>query len=98
MTSRTAPPSNPTFDAEAIPAFKVGVAQVVDLQPTGGTGPYSCGISNGNLPAGLRFSRDGKRSGTARTPNDNNPPTVWFKVTDSTNASGTRAYTITVTA
>jgi len=99
MTSGTTPaPTKPTFNREDIPAFKVGVSQDVDLEPAGGTGPYSCAISNGNLPAGLRFSRDGKISGTAQTPNDNNPPTVWFKVTDSQNESGTRAYPVTVIA
>jgi hypothetical protein len=99
MTSKTVPqPIKPTFNAEGVPAFKVGVYQVVDLEPTNGTPPYSCQVSQGNLPAGLSFSNEGKLSGTAQTPNDTNPPTVWFKVTDSLNASGTRAYTISVIA
>jgi hypothetical protein len=90
--------SKPTFNAEDVPAFTVGVAQTVDLEPTGGTGPYTCDVTQGDLPAGLRFGRDGKLSGTARTPNSDNPPTVWFRVTDSRDESGTRAYPISVVA
>lgn len=94
--SATATPSKPTFGAEEIPAFTVGQAQTVDLEPTGGTPPYRCDITQGDLPAGLSFSTDGKLSGTARTANDGEPPTVWFRVTDSRNQSGTTAYPVNV--
>ncbi|HKO63184.1 MAG TPA: putative Ig domain-containing protein [Pyrinomonadaceae bacterium] len=89
-------PIKPTFDAEDIPAFKVGEYKSVDLQPTGGTPPYSCDVTQGDLPAGLSFSKDGTLSGTAQRPNDPAPPTVWFRVTDSFGLQGTRAYPITV--
>jgi hypothetical protein len=90
--------TKPTFNLEDIPAFTVGKNQTVDLQPTDGKPPYTCDISKGNLPAGLNFSKEGKLSGTATAPNDNNPPTVWFRVTDSLKASGTTAYEVTVIA
>jgi putative Ig domain-containing protein len=96
MTSN--PSDDPTFNLESLPAFTVGVFQTVDLQPTGGNPPYKCEVSKGNLPAGLRFSSDGKLSGTATAANDTNPPTVWLKVTDSVNATGTTAYTVAVAA
>lgn len=89
-------PVKPTFNAEDIPAFTVDAAQSMDLQPEGGTPPYKCDVAQGDLPAGLTFSSAGTLSGTAHTPNDNAPPTVWFRVTDSYGLQGTRAYPITV--
>ena len=91
-------PLMPTFNAEYILPFTVGVYQRIDLEPTAGTPPYKCDISEGELPAGLSFSTDGKVLGTATTPNDSNPPTVWFRVTDAAGESGTRAYSVTVMA
>jgi hypothetical protein len=98
ITMQNPTANKPTFNAEDIPGFTVGVFQTIDLQPGGGTGPYKCDITKGDLPAGLSFSRDGKLSGTGQTPNDDNPPTVWFRVTDSADESGTRAYPISVMA
>ncbi|HEY5883884.1 MAG TPA: Ig domain-containing protein [Pyrinomonadaceae bacterium] len=89
-------PIKPAFNAEAIPAFTVGAAQSVDLQPEGGTPPYKCDVTQGNLPAGLTFSSAGTLSGTAQTPNDDAPPTVWFRVTESFGLQGTRAYPVSV--
>ena len=86
----------PTFEAEDIPAFTVGQYKSVDLQPSGGTAPYRCDVTKGDLPAGLSFGKKGTLRGTAQTPNDTAPPTVWFRVTDSFGLQGTRAYTITV--
>jgi len=75
--------TKPNFEAEDIPDFTVGKSQNVDLQPSGGTAPYKCDVTQGDLPAGLTFSADGKLSGVAAKPNENSPPTVFFRVTDS---------------
>jgi large repetitive protein len=88
----------PTFNTEDVPAFTAGVSRKVDLEPTGGTPPYKCDITDGDLPEGLSFSSEGVIYGTATRPNDDNPPTVFFRVTDSKNESGTRAYPVTVVA
>ena len=88
----------PNFETESIPNFTVGKYGDVDLQPSGGTAPYQCSVTQGTLPAGLTFSADGKLSGVATTANDDNPPTVFFTVKDSTGASGTRAYPVSVAA
>ena len=89
--------TKPNFEAEDIPDFTVGKSQDVDLQPSGGTAPYKCDVTQGELPAGLIFSAEGKLSGVATKANDNNPPTV-FRVTDSRGAAGTRAYDVSVVA
>jgi hypothetical protein len=90
------PKDNPTFNLEGIPPFTVGVPQKVDLEPTSGKAPYKCDVSRGDLPDGLSFSSDGILSGTGRTANDSNPPTIWFRVTDSRGTQGTRAYQVIV--
>lgn len=97
MSKEQGPPK-PTFNAEDIPGFTVGVPQRVDLQPTSGTPPYVCEVAKGDLPAGLSFNSEGILSGTATTPNDDTPPTVWFQVTDSIGQEGQRAYPVTVVA
>lgn len=97
MDSKKAP-IKPTFNREDNPNFTVGVAQKVDLEPTDGTPPYKCDVSDGDLPDGLSFSSDGILSGTASKPNDDNPPTVFFRVTDSADEAGTRAYPVSVVA
>ena len=88
----------PTFNLEDIPAFVVGVYQSVDLQPTDGTPPYTCKVTQGDLPKGLGFSSAGVLSGTGETPNDTNPPTVFFMVEDANAENGTRAYPVFVVA
>src|SRR5687768_9557069 len=90
--------NKPNFEAEDIPNFTVGKSQEVDLQPGGGTPPYTCDVTQGDLPAGLTFSAEGTLSGVATKANDDNPPTVFFRVTDSRGAAGTTAYEVTVVA
>jgi hypothetical protein len=84
-----------TFVTESIPDFTVGVAGHFDFVVSGGTPPYSFTITQGTLPRGLKLSKKGRLSGTARRPADT---TVFIRVTDHARASLTQAFPVRVTA
>jgi hypothetical protein len=60
------PPSCPVISISppTLPDGTVGVAYTQTLTGSGGTGPYSFGVSVGTLPAGLTLSAAGALSGT----------------------------------
>ncbi|MDE2155999.1 MAG: putative Ig domain-containing protein [Xanthomonadaceae bacterium] len=77
-----------------------GTAYNASLAASGGTAPYSFGVSAGALPAGLSLSSGGALSGT---PTVSGSFTFTVTATDSSTGAGapftaTRSYTLTVNA
>src|SRR2546430_140385 len=61
----------------------------------GGTAPYTFALVSGVLPRGLSFSSSGVISGT---PTNNGSWTFTVRVTDSTNKTFTRSFTLSITS
>jgi len=84
----TVNPANPT-----LPAGVTGTTYNQNFTATGGTGPYTFGVSAGALPTGLTLNAVGLLSGT---------PTVvgifnfTVQATGASGCTGTRAYTLTI--
>jgi hypothetical protein len=74
------------------PAGTVNVPYSGPIGITGGTGPYTCAITAGTLPAGLTLSGC-TIVGTPAAPGN---PTVTVKVTDSSNPANTSTGPITI--
>lgn len=87
------PQSTLTFITESLPDFHVGVPANFQIEASGGTPPYSFGITQGMLPTGLSLSKTGKISGLARRVADT---TVFVKLTDKVRASVTQAFAVRV--
>jgi hypothetical protein len=64
------------------------------ITASGGTGPYTFTVSSGTLPQGLTLASDGSLTGT---PTQAEVANFTVTATDSTNCTGSLAYTITVT-
>ena len=90
-----ATPSTLTFITESITEFTAGLFQEFVLEASGGTPPYTFGITQGSLPDGLNFDSNGTISGTAETPGTS---TVFFKLTDSVGDNLTQAMEVVVGA
>ncbi|HJR07968.1 MAG TPA: Ig domain-containing protein [Pyrinomonadaceae bacterium] len=84
-----------TFITESIPDGTVRAPYKFALQASGGKPPYSFKITQGNLPKGLKFSKDGIISGVPRAVDDT---TVFVKLTDSARATLTQAFVVRVNA
>ena len=82
-----------TFITESLPDFTVGISKQVDVDVSGGTGPYRFETTQGTLPKGLKLSEEGRLSGTARTEADT---TVFIKVKDKVGAALTQAFAVRV--
>lgn len=81
----------------SLPNPKVGAAYgSVSFSATGGTGPYTFAVTNGALPAGMTLSTAGVLSGTPTA--GGSFPTITVTATDANGGTGTRDYTLTVTA
>jgi|GEM_PF-710047 len=80
---------NPT-----LPGGTVNVLYSGTIPVTGGTGPYTCVVSVGSLPAGLTLNSNCIVSGTPTTPGTF---TVTVTVTDSSNPAQTTTGTVTIT-
>jgi hypothetical protein len=65
---------------EKLPGATIGSSYSAVLVATGGTAPYSFGISSGQLPAGVTFSSTGSLAGT---PTQSGSFAISIKVTDS---------------
>src|SRR5205823_2621390 len=63
------------------------------LSATGGTAPYSFGVSVGTLPTGLTLSTGGLVSGTPSAVGSFN---FTVQATDANNCTGTRSYTVVI--
>ncbi|MCX8477783.1 MAG: putative Ig domain-containing protein, partial [Sphingomonas sp.] len=86
----------PTIALSAIPAtVQAGTPYSTSITATLGTAPYSFSLLSGSLPVGVAFSSGGVLSGTPVATGTFN---FTVRATDSLGATGTRAYTITVTA
>jgi hypothetical protein len=83
------------FLTESLPGFTVGQPDSFQLQATGGTEPYTFGISSGTLPQGLSFDSSGEITGTPQAAGET---TVFFVVTDAESGKATQAYEVQVVA
>ncbi|MGH9851392.1 MAG: putative Ig domain-containing protein [Blastocatellia bacterium] len=85
-----------TLDPENLPDVIVGAPYSQTITASGGAGPYQFSLSDGSLPPGLILAQNGLLSGTPTTAG-----TYRFTVTAtilSSLCSGSRSYTLTVTA
>lgn len=82
-----------TLNPTSLPSATDGNAYNQTVAAAGGTGPYTFSISTGTLPSGLSLSSSGNISGTPDTPGTFNFTVL---ATDSTSATGSRAYSIVV--
>ena len=77
----TAAPGTLAVTTKSLPEGFAGTAYKVQLQETGGIGPFTWTLSEGTLPAGLSLSAQGAITGTPGAAISATPLT--FKVTDS---------------
>ncbi|MCC6195593.1 MAG: autotransporter domain-containing protein [Burkholderiales bacterium] len=92
----SAAPVSITLAPTTLPSGTVGTAYpATQVTASGGTAPYVFSVQ-GSLPPGLSLSASGLVSGTPTTAN----PSASFTIvaTDSTSATGSRAYTIVIGA
>ncbi|MEY2502820.1 MAG: large repetitive protein [Verrucomicrobiota bacterium] len=82
-----------TFLTESLPAFMVGRAKKARIQGVGGTKPYSFGISQGTLPAGLHLNYRGTLYGTPTVAGDT---TIFVKLIDFVGSHITQAFDLQV--
>jgi hypothetical protein len=82
-----------TFLTESLPAFTVGRAKKTRIQAIGGTQPYSFGITQGTLPAGLGFNYLGTLFGK---PTQSGDTTIFVKVIDFVGSHLTQAFDLQV--
>ena len=75
------------------PAATVGVPYTGVIPVTGGSGPYTCTLNSGTLPAGLTLSNC-TLTGTPTTPGS---PILNITATDASNPVGTTTGNVTVT-
>ncbi|MGC5702593.1 autotransporter domain-containing protein, partial [Pseudomonas sp. NFXW11] len=85
-----------SINPASLGAGTTGTAYSATLSTSGGTAPYTYSISSGALPAGLTLNTSsGLISGT---PSANGVANLSISVTDAHGASGTRAYSISISA
>ncbi len=82
-----------TFLTESLPAFQVGRLKKTRIQAVGGTKPYSFGISQGTLPAGLNLNYMGTLYGS---PTQAGNTTIFVKLIDFVGAHLTQAFDLQV--
>jgi Putative Ig domain len=93
IVTRAGRRSTLTFLTESLPAFTVGHGKKFLIEAVGGTKPYSFGITQGPLPAGLHFDYRGILYGTPAVSGDT---TIFVKVTDFVGAHLTQAFDLQV--
>ena len=85
-----------TLSPTSLPNGAVGTAYSQTISASGGTGGYSYSVSSGTLPAGLSLnSSSGVLSGTPTTATGYS---FTITATDSSGATGSRAYSVTINA
>ncbi|WP_093286165.1 putative Ig domain-containing protein [Pseudoxanthomonas sp. CF125] len=89
------PPPTITVNPTTVPAATVGAAYSQTITGGGGTAPYTLAITAGALPAGLSLSGTGALSGT---PTAGGIFNFTVTATDANSFSGSRAYSLTVSA
>jgi len=82
-----------TLLPESLPDFPLGQPVHFDLQPSGGTAPYTFTVTGGTLPAGIHLTPNGKLRGN---PTEVIDTTVFFTATDANGCSLTQAYPVRV--
>ena len=82
-----------TFLTESLPMFTVGQAKKTVIQAVGGVKPYSFGITQGTLPAGLSLNYLGTLYGAPKQSGDT---TIFVKVIDFVGSHLTQAFDLQV--
>ena len=91
------PPGCPviTLSPPILPPGTVGVAYTQTITGSGGTAPYTFGVTSGTLPAGLTLTAGGVLSGTPTTAGSS---TVTIRGTDANGCFAEVVYTIVIAA
>ena len=84
-----------TLVTSSLASLQTGVATTQQLTASGGVPPYSWAVVSGSLPPGLTLSSSGSLSGTPTVPGSFS---FTIRVSDSSAASATRAFTLAVSA
>lgn len=84
-----------TLSPPTLPPGTVGVAYSQTITASGGTAPYSFGVTSGTLPAGLTLTPAGVLSGT---PTAAGTATVTIRGTDANGCFASIVYTIVIAA
>ncbi|MBN9662525.1 MAG: putative Ig domain-containing protein [Acidobacteria bacterium] len=87
------PTGSPVVTTTALPRGSVGIAYSTTIAAQGGTGGLSYAVAGGSLPAGLTLNSSGVLSGT---PTASGTSQVTIRVTDSSQASSTRNFSIVI--
>lgn len=83
-----------TITTTQLPAGTVGVSYSQSIVATGGTPPYNWSVTSGSLPAGLSLTAS--NGAITGTPSSANTFSFTVQVTDTSNATASQAFTITV--
>ena len=92
--SITIAPAPLSITTGTLPNGTVGVVYSSTLGITGGTGPYTCSVASGSLPAGLAFGANCLVTGTPTVAGTSTPV---VKVTDSSNPILTTSGPVSIT-
>ena len=84
-----------TLSPTTLPSGTTNVAYSQTITATGGTAPYTFAVTSGTLPTGLTLSVGGVLSGT---PTVAGTSSITITATDANACTGSRAYTLTITA
>lgn len=84
-----------TLSPPTLPPGAVGVAYSQTITGSGGTAPYTFGVTSGTLPAGLTLTSAGVLAGTPTTAGTS---TVTIRGTDASGCFATIVYTIVIAA
>lgn len=83
-----------TITTAQLPAGTVGVSYSQSIAATGGTPPYNWSVTSGSLPPGLSLTAS--NGAITGTPSSGNTFSFTVQVTDTSNATASQAFTITV--
>jgi hypothetical protein len=89
------PPPVITVNPSTVPNGALGVPYSQSFTASGGTAPYTYAVSAGALPTGLTLAANGSLTGTPSSAGDFN---FTVRATDALAYTGTRAYSINVSA
>src|SRR6266404_2191366 len=92
----TIAPATLVITTNSLPNGQVGSTYSTTLASSGGTSPYTWGVTSGTLPAGLALNASsGTITGTPTSAVNGTPLT--FKVTDSSNPTMSQSVSLTIT-
>lgn len=83
-----------TITTTQLPAGTVGVSYSQSIAATGGTPPYNWSVSSGSLPPGLSLTAS--NGAITGTPSSANTFSFTVQVADTSNATASQAFTITI--